>query len=158
MVPNLLEIQAMKTTKSILFAFTLSLFLSFTALAGSSKEAIQLNIAVGNVPGQIQAIQSAVNEPQYSEITTENKSTLNSQLAALQQGQLDSVGAVEAQNQINAILKQAFADSRIVCTFEKPLGSNMKQRTCLTVAAKKKQHQNTQNTSDLNNPVMSAGN
>lgn len=148
----------MKTTKSILFALTLSLFLSFAALAASSKEALQLNIAAGNVPGQIQAIQSAVNEPQYSELTAENKSTLNSQLAALQQGQLDSVGAAEAQNQINAILKQAFADSRMVCTFEKPLGSNMKQRNCMTVAAKKKQHQNTQNTSDLNNPVMSAGN
>jgi paraquat-inducible protein B len=148
----------MKATKSILFAFPLSLFLSFAAFAGSSKEPVQLNLAAGNVAGQIQAIQSVIGEPQYSEMTADSKSTLNSQLAALQQGQLDSVGAVEAQNQINGILKQAFADSRMVCTYDKPLGSNMKQRVCKTVAAKRRQHQKTQNATSIGGPTMSPGN
>ncbi len=144
--------------KSTFFALPLALLFASTAFAGSGKEPAQLNIAAGNVPGQVQMIQQAIQEPQYVEMAAADKSALNGQLAALQQGQLDAVASLEAQEQVNAILKQAFADSRIVCTFEKPLGSNMKQRNCRTVAAKKKQHQNTQNTSDLNTPVMSAGN
>ena len=143
--------------RSFFFALPLALLFTSSAFAGSAKEPVQLNIAAGNVPGQVQMIQKVIQEPEYVEMTAADKSNLNSQLAALQQGQLDSVATSEAQEQVNAILKKAFADSRIVCVFEKPLGSNLKKRTCTTVAAKKKQHQNTQNTSDLNNPIMSAG-
>ena len=144
--------------KSILYTLPLALLFSFTALADSDKTPVQLDIASGNVPGQIQTIQKAIHEPRYSEMSADDKSALNQQLAALQQGQLDSVGTAKAQEQVNSILSKAYADSRMVCTMEKPLGSNLKKRTCKTVAAKKKQHQNTQSTSDINNPVMSAGN
>ena len=136
--------------KSILYTLPLALLFSFTALADSDKTPVQLDIASGNVPGQIQTIQKAIHEPRYSEMSADDKSALNQQLAALQQGQLDSVGTAKAQEQVNSILSKAYADSRMVC--------NLKKRTCKTVAAKKKQHQNTQSTSDINNPVMSAGN
>ena len=132
--------------KSVFIALPLALFFTSASFAGSAKEPIQLNIATGNVPGQVEMIQQAIQQPEYVEMTSADRTTLNRQLAALQQGQLDTVGTSDAQQQVNAILKKAYADSRIVCVFEKPLGSNLKQRTCKTVAAKKKQHQNTQNT------------
>src|SRR5574343_503073 len=47
---------------------------------------------------------------------------------------------------VNTVLKKAFADSRLVCTFEQALGSNMKKRQCMTAAARKRVYDTTQQT------------
>ena len=40
------------------------------------------------------------------------------------------------QDEVNRLLAKAFRDSRLVCTKEAPIGSNMLKRVCKTAAAR----------------------
>ncbi|MFY8061017.1 MAG: hypothetical protein ACOVMK_05685 [Arenimonas sp.] len=125
----------------------LSFFLiSSTAYAGKTldSEAIQLSVAAGNIPQQRQQIEAKLAQVEYSELTKESRNELNAQFSALDGLPAGSQEMLSAESRINAILKKAFSDSKLVCTFETPLGSNKKQRTCMTVAAKTRYYNNTQ--------------
>jgi hypothetical protein len=125
----------------------LSFFLiSSTAYAGKTldSEAIQLSVAAGNIPQQRQQIETKLGQIEYSELTKESRNELNAQFSALETFPAGLQEVLSAETRINAILKKAFADSKLVCTFETPLGSNKKQRTCMTVAAKTRFYNNTQ--------------
>lgn len=128
----------------IFLLLSLSLAFSGAAFAAAEKQAVQLNIAAGDVPGQIQSIQTAVLEKQYVEMTASDKATLNRQFSELKSGQLDAGAALAAQDQVNAILKKAYADSRLYCKSQSVMGTNRKERACMTMAQKKATYQNTQ--------------
>ncbi len=142
----------MKVVESMLL---LSLVASVPVLAESgNSEALQLDVTNADLLPQVQMIEYMIQMPEYIEIAAVDKSILKGQLAALQQGELDATASLKAQEQVNAILKQAFADSRLVCTVEKAPNSNLKKRYCQTVGAKKKESQKALNTSAVNKPVM----
>lgn len=122
----------------------LYLALSGVAFAAPEKQAVQLNVAAGDVPGQIQTIQMKILEKQYVEMTASDKAVLNRQLAELKNGQLDVGATAAAQEQINAILKKAYADSRLYCKSQSVMGTNRKERACMTMAQKKATYENTQ--------------
>jgi hypothetical protein len=141
--------------KAIEFALLLSLLGSMQILAAKGNdEAVQLEASNTDLLAQIQIIERLLQMPEYIEITAADNSILESQLAALKQGSLDGAASLEARKQVNAILKQAFADSRLVCTTEKVPNSHMRMRYCQTVAAKKRESQKALNTSAVNKPVM----
>lgn len=119
-----------------------------SSLAYASKdldrEAVQVSVAAGNIPQQRQQVEAKLTQVEYVELTKENRATLEAQFDILEASPLPADKGLAAQNQINGILKQTFADSKLVCTFEQPLGSNMKKRTCITAAAKKRNYDRTQ--------------
>ena len=124
----------------------LALLASSMAYAGSSLdgEAIQFSLAAGNVSMQRQQIEAKLTQVEYTELTKDNRASLNEQFALLESSAVSGASAKLAEERINGILKQTFADSKLVCSYEKPLGSNMKKRNCMTVAAKKRNHENAQ--------------
>jgi hypothetical protein len=125
-----------------------AVLLSSLAYAGTTldTEAIQLSLASGNVSMQRQQIEAKLGQVEYTELTKENRTALNEQFALLVGESVPSDAAKAAEIRINSILKQTFADSKLVCTYEKPLGSNMKKRNCMTVAARKRSYDATQRT------------
>jgi len=125
-----------------------AVLLSSLAYAGTTldTEAIQLSLASGNVSMQRQQIEAKLGQVEYTELTKENRTALNEQFASLVGESVPSDAAKAAEIRINSILKQTFADSKLVCTYEKPLGSNMKKRNCMTVAARKRSYDATQRT------------
>lgn len=125
-----------------------AVLLSSLAYAGTTldAEAIQLSLASGNVSMQRQQIEAKLGQVEYTELTKENRTALNEQFALLVGESVPSDAAKAAEIRINSILKQTFADSKLVCTYEKPLGSNMKKRNCMTVAARKRSYDATQRT------------
>lgn len=141
--------------KAIEFALLLSLLGSMQAhTAKGNNEAVQLDVSNTDLLAQIQNIERVLQMPEYIELTATDNSILESLMAALKQGSLDEAASLVAQNQVNAILKQTFADSRLVCTTEKAPNSHMRMRYCQTVAAKKRESQKALNTSAVNKPVM----
>ncbi len=131
----------------ILF-FTSLLLMGSVACAGTplDKQAIQLSVAAGNIPQQRLDINQKLTQQEYAELKAADRAVLNQELDSLESNALAGDDAVAAQNKVNGILAQAFADSKLVCTYEQALGSNMKKRQCMTVAAKKKSYDNTQKT------------
>ena len=141
--------------KMVELTLLLSLLWSIQALGANGKnEAVQLYASNVDLLGQIQFIERMIQMPEYIEMTVADKSVLNGQLDALKQGSLDVATSLKAREQVNAILKQAFADSRLVCTTEKAPNSNMRKRYCQTVNNKKMESQKALNTSAVNKPVM----
>lgn len=133
------------TMKSLLLASALFLVAS-TANAGKAldTEAVQFNFAAGNFSQQKQHIDSKLAGIEYAETSKESRATLNSQFAMLESGSVSAEQGLKIQDTINAVLKQSFADSKLVCTFETPPGTNMKKRTCITAAARKRSFERTQ--------------
>jgi hypothetical protein len=130
-----------------LFLFS-ALLASSLAYAGTSLdgEAIQLSVAAGNVPAQRQQIEAKLTQVEYSELSKDNRVALSEQFALLESSAAAGPGAKAAEDRINGILQQTFADSKLVCSYEKALGSNMKKRNCMTVAARKRSYDATQRT------------
>lgn len=128
-----------------------AVFLSSLVHAGKSldSEAVQLSVAAGNIPQQRQQIEAKLTQVEYTELGNENRAALNEQFTLLEASPLPADQALAAQNRINGILKQAFADSKLVCTYEQPVGSNMKKRSCVTAAAKKRNFDSTQRNLDM---------
>jgi len=125
-----------------------ALLASSVAYAGTSLdgEAIQLSVAAGNVAAQRQQIEAKLTQVEYTELSKDNRVALNEQFALLESSAATGASAKLSEDRINGILQQTFADSKIVCTYEKPLGSNMKKRSCMTVAARKRSYDATQRT------------
>ncbi|MFZ9310786.1 MAG: hypothetical protein ACO24O_04710 [Arenimonas sp.] len=119
-----------------------------SSLAYASKdldrEAVQVSVAAGNIPQQRQQVEAKLTQVEYVELTKESRAILDAQFDLLEASPLTADQGLAAQNRINGILKQAFADSKLVCNYEQTLGSNMKKRTCLTMAAKKRNYDRTQ--------------
>lgn len=122
-----------------------ALLVSSLAYAGKSldTQAVQLSLAAGNIPQQRQQIEAKLSQVEYSELTSENRQVLNAQFALLESSAAGPE-AKQAEARINGVLQQAFADSKLVCTYDYALGSNMKKRTCMTAAAKKRNYDVTQ--------------
>ena len=126
--------------------FTSFFLISSMSLAGNSldKQAIQLSVAAGNISQQRLDINKKLTQTEYVEFTAANSLILNKELDSLESNMLAGNEANAAQDKVNAILAQAFADSKLVCTYEQALGSNMRKRQCRTVAAKNKSYDNAQ--------------
>ena len=125
--------------------FCLCFSLSAGAFAAKEKkQAVQLNVAAGDVPGQITTIKAKILEKEYVEMTASGKTELNRQFEVLQGGQLDSASSIAAQDAVNAILTKAYADSRLYCTSQPVMGTNRKERYCMTMAQKRAAYEGTQ--------------
>jgi hypothetical protein len=132
-------------TMKYLVLFCLSLFLSTAAFAAKEKkQAVQLNIAAGDVPGQITTIKAKILEKEYVEMTASGKAELNRQFDALLGGQLDPASSIAMQDAVNSILTKAYADSRLYCTSQPVMGTNRKERACMTMAQKRATYEGTQ--------------
>jgi hypothetical protein len=117
--------------------------------ASRDTSAVQLSVAAGNVAQQRIDIERKLTQVEYTELDKDSRIALNQALDSLESGQLAGSDSLVAENKVNGILTKAFNDSKMVCTFEQPLGSNMKKRTCMTAAAKKKAYDNTRKTLDM---------
>ena len=138
----------LKMKKIVLIAVLL--LASHTAVAASKETSpVQLSLAAGNISQQRLDINQKLTQVEYVELTNDNRLVLNQTLDSLESGQLAGSDALAAQEKVNGILTKAFNDSKMVCTFEQPLGSNMKKRTCMTAAAKKKAYDNSRQTLDM---------
>jgi hypothetical protein len=125
--------------------FISALLASSFAYAGTplDTQAVQLNLESGNIPQQRQQIEAKLGQIEYTELTSQDRQTLNEQFALLE-ASASGPNAKQAEGRINGILQKAFDDSKLFCTYDKPLGSNMKKRSCMTAAAKKRNYDATQ--------------
>ena len=122
------------------------LFATNVYSADKDKEAIQLSITAGDITGQRKHIENNIVGSEYKEMDSEDRADLLIQLQAVDSGSLSVEEMTRYQNNINSILKTAYANSKLVCTREKPLGSQMAVKVCKTVAEKKNSEANSQQT------------
>ncbi|MEY4085525.1 MAG: hypothetical protein RL074_1312 [Bacteroidota bacterium] len=116
-------------------------------LQASSKRssvAIQLNVAAGDLPAQIDMIRKEAAGEDYIEMPRNNRLSLYGYLNALAKGSIDSSEIAKAESDVNTILANAFDDSRLICRNESIMGTNRKQRICVTKAQKTGQYKDTQ--------------
>ena len=130
---------------SLLFAA--SLLLSPVVFA---DDALQLDLANKPFSPQKDAVLSAVNtNAKYSEITQADRANIESSLLGISDmlaggKNIASLDAPSRENihlyqeSVNKLLVKAFRDSKLVCTKEAALGSNMLKRLCKTAAARKR--------------------
>jgi hypothetical protein len=138
----------MRLTK-LLFAATM--LLSSTAFA--KGELIQLDLTSKPFGPQKTAVLQAVNgNEDYSEITIEKRREVASALDRISSiisddAQFSTVSSADRaqvladQTLINDALVQAKKDSRMECTREYVLGSNVPKRVCRTVASRKRSYE-----------------
>jgi hypothetical protein len=131
--------------RAIVF-FLCSILFSGLSYSGEQldKEAVQLSIPAGNLEVQQNQILTKMAGVEYSEMSADNRKLVTTELEAIVSGSITGEAAMKAQKNINELLVKAFSDSKIVCIREKKTGSNMPTRTCMTAAAKKRQHDKTQ--------------
>lgn len=126
--------------------------------AEKDKQAVQLSVSAGSVSSQKQLIESKIVNIEYQEMQNADRVELLTQLEAIDSGVATGNTILVYQENINTILKKAFADSKLICTNEMPTGSKRAVRTCSTIAAKERQQQNVQNTRNTGNgPAASSG-
>ncbi len=114
------------------------------ATSVSDKQPIQFSLSVGNLSQQRLNINQKLQQPEYSELNQQNLIELNKSLDLLINQELTSNEVMTRQDQVNSILKQTFADSKLICRFENEIGSNMKKKQCQTMAAKRRAFEKTQ--------------
>lgn len=121
-----------------------------------ADDALQLDLAAKPFGEQKAAVlQSISGDEKYSEITHDKRaeiikaleriSTLlkaDASLSSVDDGNREQVLA--DQEFINGALDEAKRDSRLVCSKETVIGSNMAKRVCRTVAAQKRMYSKTQ--------------
>lgn len=112
--------------------------------ASNDKQPIQLSIAAGNLSQQRLDINQKLSLPSYTELSQDNRVKLNQLLDSLVADQLLSSEAIIGQDKVNNILKQSFADSKLICKLEAEIGSNMKKKVCQTAAAKRRAYDKSQ--------------
>ena len=124
----------------------LSMLFATGAQAGEEldKTAVQFSIPAGNLEAQQKTILADMSDIEYKEMSNEDRKIVREQMQAIIDGALTGAAAVAAQDEINELLKQGFADSKLVCTRHKETGSVRITRVCMTAAAKKRQHEATQ--------------
>ncbi|HWS40008.1 MAG TPA: hypothetical protein VN247_01805 [Arenimonas sp.] len=127
--------------KHLIFA---TLFFLSAHANSADKEAIQLSVADGNLSAQVKAIEIEIMEKDYQEMEYNDRATLLNQLASIESGEVTGGTITTYENNVNSILKKAFADSKLICEQMKPTGSKRAIRTCTTVAAKNRLHKDVQ--------------
>ncbi len=131
--------------------FATALLLSPVALA---DDALQLDLANKPFSPQKDAVLNAVNtNVKYSEITQTDRTSIENSLQRIAETLADgkNMASLDAQSReniqlnqeaVNKLLLKVFRDSRLVCTKEAPLGSNMMKRVCKTAAARSRDNAN----------------
>lgn len=129
--------------KIIIMSFAL---FSTTVFAGGDldKQAYQLSLYDGSIDQQRAVIEKKITQIEYIELTNENRTAMFKHLDFLRQNGASDQKAVNAQQAVNEILFDAFSDSKIVCKYDTALGTNMKKRSCMTLAAQKRIYEKTQ--------------
>jgi hypothetical protein len=130
------------------FAFALVL-----APAVFASQEMAVSVGEGDFARQRAEIEKDLNDGKtYSEISAADRATVKEALDKLS-GWLDGVQSVDAlnestrvavfnaQEEINTILTEARADSRLVCERSKPTGSNRYVNTCQTVAERERRRE-----------------
>ena len=127
--------------------FATALFLSPAAFA---VDALQLDVMSKPFNPQKDAVLNAVNtNAKYSEISQADRANIESSLVGISDvlaggknmASLDAPSRENIQSyqdSVNKLLVKAFRDSKLVCTKEAALGSNMLKRLCKTSAARKR--------------------
>ncbi len=130
-----------------LFVLAAALLLSPVAFA---DDAFQLDVMSGPFSPQKDAVLNAVNtNPKYSEITQADRASIEASLLKISEilANGKSVASLDApsreniklnQESVNKLLDKAFGDSKMVCTKEAAIGTNMIKRLCKTAAARKR--------------------
>jgi hypothetical protein len=133
----------------------------FVAAAGqvSARALLELDVVNKSFGDQRSLIIKTIdNDNDYVEITQENRTKLveamNRLALTFEDGKTFSAISSSEKQQVmsdqelvNLALDQARKDSRLECRREKTLGTNLPTRICLTVAARKRQYQITQDNS-----------
>lgn len=131
--------------------FATALLLSPVAFADG---ALQLDVISKPFSPQKDAVLNAVNtNAKYSEITQADRANIESSLLGISDmlaggkniASLDAPSRENIQgNQdtVNKLLVKAFRDSKLVCTKEAAIGSNMMKRVCKTAAARSRDNAN----------------
>ena len=124
----------MKTTVFVLALFAIGIC---SASHAADKSAIQLNVANGDIAGQVDLIMKKIEQAQYVELSKKDRAELTGNLTEIESGSLDPASIATAQSEVNEILRKAFEDSKLVCTYYQVLGTRQRQKACMTVAEKK---------------------
>ncbi len=121
------------------------------AMAGQDldKQAFQFSEFNGDIAAQVNVARAKIDQVEYKEMSSNSRQSLTDYFAVLQDAASSKQQASEAQANANTILAKAFSDSKLVCSYETQMGTNMKKRVCLTAAAKKRIYERTQ--TDLEN-------
>ncbi|KFN49324.1 hypothetical protein [Arenimonas composti] len=127
-----------------------------SGLAFGKQEASVLSIESEDFAAQRQQIEADLADGEtYAEISSMDRRTVRELLDRIA-GRLENAGSVDAmsadqkaqlfneQEQVNQILTQAAADSRLVCRQEAPTGSRFKKTTCFTVAERRRRMESDQ--------------
>lgn len=124
--------------------------ISGTVFAGKDldKEAFRISSFNGDIISQSKIARSKIEQIEYAELSKSDRNSLLVELNKIEQRNLIAEDSLKAQETANLILEKAFHDSKLVCTFETPLGSNKKKRICITAAAKKRMHEETNRNKD----------
>lgn len=125
------------------------IFISPLAFAGKDLDTQAYQISAFNsvtIAEQVAVAKQKITQIEYVELDDASRTKLLAELDVLKGSGLSENDRTESQKRANTLLSKAFADSKLVCTFEKPLGSNMKKRTCMTAGAKKRSFDATQRT------------
>jgi hypothetical protein len=130
--------------RSLIFVIG-SAFFAASALAAG---ALQIDLSQPTIGAQQQLILKTINsDSKYSEMTPSERTAVESALLEISEmlaggktiGSLDSQSKQKLefnQDEVNRLLAKAFRDSRLVCTKEAAIGSNMLKRVCKTAAAR----------------------
>lgn len=140
-----------------LVAITLGLGLCNGAIAHSeaakhSAGAVQLDVEE-SAAEQLRRVERALATEEYSEISTEDKSSVQAAIDRIRVQLGDHASAAEVnpeartqifndQELVNNLLGRAHADSRMVCRRERSTGSNRMQQICMTVAQRREATEN----------------
>lgn len=143
----------------VIIALSVAALFAGSARAGEEldKAAVQFSIPAGNLAQQQQTILNDMADIEYQEMSNDARKLVREQMAAIVDGTLTGAAAIAAQDEINELLKEGFADSKLVCTRQKETGSVRITRVCMTAAAKKRQHEQTQKQLNTGKLPSSAG-
>ena len=119
-----------------------------------ADDALQLDLANKPFSPQKDAVLGAVNtNAKYSEITQADLTSIENSLQRIAESLADgkNIASLDApsreniqfnQDTVNKLLVKAFRDSKLVCTKEAAIGSNMMKRVCKTAAARSRDNAN----------------
>jgi hypothetical protein len=115
-----------------------------------ASEAIQIDLSKPTIAEQQRlVIKTISDDPKYSEMQKTDRDTVQATLLEISDAlvggkslaslNLESRREIELKQQtVNNLLAKAFRDSKMVCTKEAVIGSNMLKRLCKTAAARKR--------------------
>ncbi len=139
-----------------------ALLLLTTTAAWANQEQPKVALASGDFAAQRAQIEEDLADGKtYAEISSGDRAKVRESLNRIS-GELEGVASIDSlneeakarvfndQEQINTILTQAEADSRLVCTRTKPTGSNRNVTTCETVAERDRRRELDQDTLQRN--------